>query len=262
MLSGNSVVSRKNLLVGVATTFALAACNGSQHAFAPFQPQDSPESLAGLMRSAGASAVYRPDGTSLVLPEARLHFSTAGPFSQVGNAAAPANCVQAPQLSGKRAQSTCASPAPTAAPDLPVIATVVAHCGCGTATVNAGQGQTVGTWLFGATFIASPGYLGLNQGSGLLYGILNFNLNCGDEALVAASSGLATIAQTITYANSGYAQNLVENGKWYLAGGISAVEFASLLLSFCGPAELLGLLALGGLTVGSLLLLIKCQSAG
>lgn len=207
--------------------------------------------------------------TDLAEKEERCRFRAGEFFPSVSQT--PANgtasqegCTVTPESVGRTPQVDCATPVPTAALALQVIATITAHCGCGTVTASAAQAgaPTLNNWLFGGTFdyYTPPAGMAAEVG-GSIYGIVNFNVNCAGEAFTAASAGLYAAAKSVTAANSGYITNLIDAGKWYLAGGITATEFAGLLLSFCGPDELLALLAAVGLSIAGLLLLIKCSAA-
>jgi hypothetical protein len=56
-----------------------------------------------------------------------------------------------------------------------------------------------------------------------------------------------------------YGGQLLEIGQWFLDGDIALTEFLTLFLAFCGPAELLALLAGVGLTILAVYIYIKCE---
>ena len=133
--------------------------------------------------------------------------------------------------------------------------------------------------VFGATATIYGGNLGVNGWSfanysggafgpnctGPTYTLPSFNWGkCAGENITAASAAVYTIASNIQNAQNAvtiYGPNLLKAVGYLTTGVITAAEFFTLLLAFCGPAELLALVAAVGLTICAIVLAFKCANS-
>lgn len=199
-----------------------------------------------LMRAAGVWGIESP-ALTIFLPERRALFSPSV-LPQ------PESCKPNGLLAGRVTPTDCA----TSPPPPP--------------TIFSEQSNQFGSGaIFGGNF---PTYSQLNgyYGGGGLGGIcmgpryttprINFG-QCAGEDIVAAATAIQAIASNIQNAQNAatiYGPNLVKAATWLGSGLITFSEFVTAFLAFCGPAELLALLAAAGLTIGAIVLAAKCAS--
>ena len=243
-MNSTTKLSRRSFVLGGTAALGVVSCSGNSGQIIPSTSTPaSVDRLYELMRKTGVDYITSSN-LNVILPEKQSTHPEVtcliGPASSSGRL---------------RPMSTCTETPP------PIIITVYSFAD---PILAGGNGGSYGSGGLDAVW---GSYGGGNLGPsyvGAKYGTAPGAWNCFGDAIKAGLADLITIASQIKNAQNAitvYGPNTVKAATWFLSGLITAGEFGSLLLTYCGPAELLAVVATVGITMWILVDAVKCAGA-